>query len=287
MDNKEVTVIEGEQTTEKRTPFDLSLAAIASTNLIELAEQAEKRLAAFEKIWKGSLQRTNPNDWSDQGGKPYLEASGGHKIARWLGVSWRPVSGPDQEDLGHGHYLIRYTGEFTLSGAIITETGSRASNEPFFNKSKGRELPASEVDKGDVMKAAYTNLIQRGITALLGMRNLTWEDLKQYAGINRKDVKGVSYGKTPPLGSQSAEPGKPAAKPAEGPAENGAMATEAQVKAIHAILTAMKVSDELGKMQKVAGILGLKEIPTSLAKLTKSQASTVIGALQKEVGGEQ
>jgi len=272
------------QSEEAHSPFDLSIAAIADTNLVAIAEEADKRLAAFEKIWKGSLTRTNAHDWVDEGGKPYLQASGAQKIARWLGVSWR-VNPPIEEDLGGGHYLIKYTGEFALGGAVISEVGTRSSKDPFFSRAKGRDLPASEIDKGDVMKSAYTNLLGRGITTLLGLRNLTWQDLESHARINQKNVQRVGYGKpsqdegkapSSSLGTQEKKESKQPGSP-EDPA------TLAQAQAIHSILKSRGVEDELAKMQKVAEILGLKEVPTAVSKLTKSQASTVIAALQKEV----
>lgn len=279
MENREDTaVVKTTQEVAQASPFDLSVAAIADTNLITIAEQADKRLAAFEKIWKGSLSRTNANDWVDEGGKPYLQASGAHKIARWLGVSWR-ISPPVQEDLGGGHYLIKYTGEFGLGGAVITETGSRSSKEPFFSKAKGRDLPASEVDKGDVEKSAYTNVMGRGIQSLLGLRNLTWADLEQYAGIKKGQASRVSYG-----GGSSSSPGTQSKGKQEQkqPSNGNDPATLAQAQAIHSILGNKGVKDELSKMQTVAELLELKEVPTSLSKLTKNQASTVIAALQKE-----
>jgi hypothetical protein len=266
------------------------LPAIADNTLIAISEQAEKRIEAMHKIKRMALKLTNPHDWVDENGKPYLQASGAEKVARLFGVSWR-IFEPERESIEGGHFTYTYHGEFSLAGASIEAIGTRSSKDPFFKKYEWKgegekrtrvELPASEIDPGDVKKSAYTNLLGNGITRLLGIRNLTYEDLKQYAGINKEQIPSVEYKK----GGRPIER-KPAEKPESGPAENGAMATEPQVKAIHAILTAMKVSDELGKMQKIAGILGLKEIPTSLAKLTKSQASTVIGALQKEVGGEQ
>jgi len=283
--DKDTAVAKTTQEETQASPFDLTIAAIADTNLVAIAEQAEKRLAAFETIWKGSLSRTNASDWVNEGGKPYLQASGAQKISRWLGVSWR-VSPPVEEDLGGGHYLIKYTGEFALGGAVITETGSRSSKDPFFSKAKGRDLPASEIDKGNVMKAAYTNLLGRGIQSLLGLRNLTWADLEAYAEIKPKDVGSVSYGKASQDKSQGG--GTPSTSQEKKQPSNGTeSATQAQAQAIHSILNNKGVGDELEKMQTVQSILGLKEVPTSIAKLTKSQASTVIAALQKEEqGGE-
>lgn len=271
-------------TTEEQSPFDMAFPAIADTNLIAIAEEAEKRLEALNKIKKVALKLTNSHDWVDEGGKPYLQASGGEKVARLFGVSWR-ISEPNIENLEGGHYSITYTGEFALGGAVITAVGSRSSKDSFFKKYKYAgdervELPVSEIDRGDVKKAAYTNLLANGITRLLGIRNLTYDDLKEYAGITQDQVTRVEFKKH---GKPAPQARKPIEQPAERPEDNGTMATEAQVRAIHAILKErLNITDELGKMQKVAGILGLKEVPTSASKLTKSQASTVIAALQKE-----
>jgi hypothetical protein len=275
---------------ESQDIFESPLAVIADAGIVAIAEQAERRIDAFNKIKKFALKSTNRQDWVNEGGKPYLQDSGANKIARAFGVSWR-LSPPEIQNLDGGHYLITVKGEFAIGGAVIQAVGARASNDPFFTdryQGEGEKrhkvtMPGSEVDRGDVIKSAVSNCTGNGVKKLLGLMNMTWQDLEDYGAIKQADVQGFQFkGKAP---TQAGKP--PAAQPAEGPAENGAMATEPQVKAIHAILTAMKVSDELGKMQKIAGILGLKEIPTSLVKLTKSQASTVIGALQKEVGGEQ
>jgi len=269
------------------------IPAIADTSLVGIAEQLEKRVEAMSKIKRMALRLTNRHDWIDENGKPYLQASGAEKVARLFGISWR-ISEPIIENLEGGHWLVTYTGEFSLGGATIDAVGTRSSKDPFFRqyqyegegeKRRRIELPASEIDRGNVKKSAYTNLLGNGITRLLGIRNLTYEDLKDCAGIRKEDIASVAYKKD----------GKPAGKPAPAPKsepqaappDNGSGATEAQVKAIHAILGKLGIADELAKAQKVQGILELKDAPTSMGKLTKSQASAAIQALQGEVeGGE-
>jgi hypothetical protein len=265
------------------------LPAIADNTLIALAEQAEKRVDAMHKIKRMALKLTNPHDWVDENGKPYLQASGGEKVARLFGISWR-ISEPVKDNIEGGHFTYTYHGEFSLSGASIEAIGTRSSKDGFFKKYEWKgeegnktrvELPVSEIDPGDVKKSAYTNLLANGITRLLGIRNLTYEDLKEFAGITKEQITSVEYRK-----SGKSQPAPAARKPQAEPTEPNAPATEPQVKAIHAILKEkLNIADELGKMQKVAGILGLKEVPTSASKLTKAQASTVIAALQKEVEG--
>jgi len=276
-----------EQAIIETEPKDL-LPAIADNTLIAIAEQAEKRVDAMNKIKRMALKLTNPHDWVDESGRPYLQASGAEKVARLFGISWR-ISEPIKESAEGGHFIYTYQGEFSLAGATIEAVGTRSSKDGFFKKYKYQgegddrekiELPASEIDPGDVKKAAYTNLLANGITRLLGIRNLTYDELAEYAGIQQSQVSSVEY-----KSRGRPSPGKSQSKPVV--TDPGAPASEAQVKAIHAILKErLGIEDELGKMQKVAGILGLKEIPTSLVKLTKTQASQVIAALQKEVGSD-
>ncbi len=275
-------------TTEGETEV---LPAIADNTLIAVAEQAEKRVEAMYKIKRMALKLTNRNDWVDENGKPYLQASGAEKVARLFGISWR-ISEPVRDIIEGGHFTYTYHGEFSLAGASIEAIGTRSSKDGFFKKYEWKgeegnktrvELPVSEIDPGDVKKSAYTNLLANGITRLLGIRNLTYEDLLEYAGIKREQITSVEFKKGGRAQTSQRPPVKQERQETTDPA---APATEAQVKAIHAILKEkLSITDELAKAQKVQGILGLKEAPTSLTKLTKSQASTVIAALQKEAEG--
>jgi hypothetical protein len=177
----------------------VAVPALGDETLVQLAEQAEKRVDAINKIKRAALKATNPGDWTDQGGKPYLWSSGAEKIARVFGVSWK-ISEPKFVQEESGHFSYSYTGTFSLAGATIEVIGSRSSKDGFFKRYVGsgadrKELPPSEIDKGDVMKAAYTNLIGGGICRLLGIRNLSYEDLKEFAGIMPGMIPRVDYKK--------------------------------------------------------------------------------------------
>lgn len=178
---------------------------ISDETLISLAESAEKRIDAMTKIKKVSLKLTNKHDWTDQGGKPYLQVSGAEKIARMFGIGWR-ISEPKEEMQEGGHFSFTYKGVFTLAGKEIDCIGTRSSKDGFFKKydwskkdANGdaikTELPPSEIDRGDVKKAAYTNCIGNGITRILGLRNMTYEDLEEFAGLTKNDIGKVDYKK--------------------------------------------------------------------------------------------
>lgn len=178
---------------------ETGLTPITDDTLISLADQAEKRIEAITKIKRISLKSTNRHDWVDQGGKPYLQVSGAEKIARMFGISWR-ISEPIKETIEGGHFSFTYKGYFSLAGATIEAIGTRSSKDGFFKKygyenGQKQELPASEIDAGDVKKSAYTNCIGNGITRLLGIRNLTYEDLKEFSGITPEQLGKVDYKK--------------------------------------------------------------------------------------------
>ncbi len=179
------------------------LPAIADDTLIYIARAAEARIDAVIKIKQLALKVTNAYDWTDQGGKPYLQASGSEKIANLFGISWR-INEPSFEEEADGHYTYYYRGQFSMSGRSIEVDGSRGTKDPFFKKydwidqgpgkdKKKTERPITSIDRGDVRKAAMTNLLGNGITRLLGIRNLTWDDLEKFAGIRQDQVGKIDY----------------------------------------------------------------------------------------------
>jgi hypothetical protein len=163
---------------------------LAGDNLIAMADQIEKRIAAVKRIKAAALAVTNKHDWLDQDGKPYLWVSGAEKVARLFGISWR-IDPPTLEVDPDGHYAYVYKGEFSLGAASIEVIGSRSSKDPFFSRSKGQDVPLDQIDRQDVRKAAYTNCVGSGVSRLLGIRSMTWEEVEEFASFKRGDAKGV------------------------------------------------------------------------------------------------
>ena len=165
--------------------------SLADDQLLAISDQAERRIEAVLKIKRLALRVTNPHDWVDQNGKPYLQVSGAEKIARLFGISWQ-VEEPSLEWAEDGHFLYTYTGTFSLGATSIEAIGTRSSNDKFFAEAKGAVIPPSQIERGDVKKAAYTNCLGNGITRLLGLRNLTWEEVTA-GGIDRSKSAAVAY----------------------------------------------------------------------------------------------
>lgn len=171
------------------TKEDLAIAIKTAQETIELVKQI-KILA---------IKQTNKHDWVDMQGKPYLQSSGAEKIARLFGISWRICDGypkrEDKQDEKGSYYIYSYKGEFTMAGKTIEVIGTCSQRDKFFGRDKNTETGfknAADVDITNIMKKANTNMINRGITTLLGIRNLTWDEVKN-GGIDVTQTTKVTY----------------------------------------------------------------------------------------------
>lgn len=185
---------------------------LGDDQLLAVAAAAERRIEAVNKIKTLSLRVTNSRDWTDQGGNPYMQVSGAEKVARLFGISWR-LDEPVRENHDDGHFDYTTKGYFSMGTAEIEVVGTRSSRDPFFIGRKDNPIPASEIDRNDVKKGSVTNCIGNGITRLLGIRNLTWEELEQ-VGIKRDSVGKVNYksadpNESPVLPNYGRHKGKP------------------------------------------------------------------------------
>lgn len=178
-----------------------SVPMIADDSIVAIAEQAEKRLTAINKIMSVDLRVTTPLDWCLIGGVPYLQESGSTKVARLFGISTR-IKDIRKETRSDGHYLYTYLGEFSMSGSTIEAVGARGSYDDFFTGSEKKDdkgniikpkKTAEEIDERDVKLSAYTNFMNNGIKRILpGLRNITTETLKD-AGINPDKIRGYGF----------------------------------------------------------------------------------------------
>ena len=84
MENKDLVVVETQnEVTTQNDSFDI----LGNETILMLADQAEKRIEAMNKIMNASLKMTTVNDWVLIGGIPYLQESGATKVARLFGIS--------------------------------------------------------------------------------------------------------------------------------------------------------------------------------------------------------
>lgn len=153
-------------------------------------QKAVARIQAINQVIDGAVKvaiaRTNTADWvrmksRDGNQKFYCQASGIQKMRAVFGIYYRDrqVTKEVHED---GHYSYETTGIVgsmfldKLYGETTLEIiGGRSSKDPFFTGKGGDIVP----DPTDVKKAALANWEVRAVTALLGLGNMTEEDLKK------------------------------------------------------------------------------------------------------------
>lgn len=269
---------------------DNDMPAIADDYLIQIADQAERRIDAVIKIKQVALKVTNARDWTDQQGNPYLQVSGSEKIANLFNISWR-IEEPKCEEEPDGHFTYSIKGGFSLGGRTIEVEGTRSSKDGFFNrydysKPKGADnkhpvLPPSSIDKGDVKKAALTNLYGNGITRLLGIRNLTWDDLASFAGITKEMVQSkVSY-------NQRESNVSPAIKKPQSKSNTTPPAPEGEKKSPKESLIAELSTYVQGDAAKFKAVLkeltafGENKGTDNIEKLSDKWAASTLGKLRK------
>jgi hypothetical protein len=181
-------------------------APIADDDILSIARMAEQRIEAIKKIKQVALSVTNAADWTDQQDRPYLQASGSEKVANLFDISWGfATPEPVYEEDRDGHYTYTFRGWMRMGTRTIELEGSRSSRDPFFvqyrYEGEGKDKKRFEIavedrnNKRDVRMAALTNFLGNGITRILGIRNLSWDDLQAFAGIKKDDVRGIQYKK--------------------------------------------------------------------------------------------
>jgi hypothetical protein len=176
-------------------------------------EQAERQIAALVRKKALMLQITTKRDWIKMGDNAYLTVAGCQKVAGLFGLSWQ-LEVPVKHWQADGHFTWEYQGTFTLtnSGRTITETGSRSSKDDLYSKAHGKTIKPELIDEPAVKKAAYTNCLGRGISAMLGLRGFSWAEV-QDAGIKTAGLEVGFKSRAP----QTPQKQSPAPQKAEAP----------------------------------------------------------------------
>jgi hypothetical protein len=163
----------------------------------DLISIAQKRFDIVKQLRIVALKITNHRDWVNQNDSPYLTHSGAEKVARLFGVKLSNIKTEKiwAEDSKGKYYIYKTTGEASLPGKYdsIEALGTCSQRDKFFAFKDGEWRDTAEIDETNIMKASYSNFVVNAITHLLGLRNLTWEELKEVE-IDISKVKKVTYG---------------------------------------------------------------------------------------------
>ena len=158
-------------------------------------KRAENIIKAMDSVIKLALLRTNYQDWVRMGKGLYLQESGAMKVRPVFGIYFRDLT-IAKENHEDGSYA--YTSQVTCGSTVldkwygteatIEQIGTRSSRDTFFTGKDGRK----EADEQDVKKAAIANCRGRAIVALLGLQNMSDDDLRK-VGVDVSKIAGVEY----------------------------------------------------------------------------------------------
>ena len=159
-------------------------------------EIIQKRNQLFDQVLSVAIKSTGANDWSDQGGKPYLEASGAEKCARRFGISIcdLKIEREQLEDESGKYYFYTCIGKARLGNEVIEAVGTCSSRNKFFGTVGGKLKAVQDVDIANIKKTAVTNFRGNAIRQILGLNKITWETLKEH-GISRDGTSKVNFDK--------------------------------------------------------------------------------------------
>jgi len=156
-------------------------------------EQQTKRIEAYVsaqvRIRSACIRVTNVNDWTDMGGKPYLQWVGAAKVAGIFGISYDTPKFSEKYQSDESGSYVEFNVETMVryGGRSVPEIGSASTRDGLYGvgwrtgndgKKEKYFLPLSEVDVNDVKKKSLTNLLNRGIRSLLGL-SFTWEEIEK------------------------------------------------------------------------------------------------------------
>jgi hypothetical protein len=208
LDAEEVDVVRRMTT----APHPANIVPVGEARIVPSMSPAEIRKAVddflayaveLDRLKIAMLKLTSHHDWvahaaeDDPHGVPYLQSSGCRKIKKAFGIEMRIFPSKDGDLCRRIDYRDEgaHTFEYIMEGVVRSRSidsqwtfivGSRWSGDGIF--SRGGQI---RVDPGDVRKSAQTNFDNRAIKQVLGLENIEWDDLEQYAGIKRSHVKVV------------------------------------------------------------------------------------------------
>lgn len=235
---------------------------VAELAKFEAAAQLQKVLLP------ASIKATRPEDWIDQGGEAYLQATGVERLAPiWGLVFGKYTVEKEVHEDGEYSYVVRGPIMSRRTGVIYGEiVGGRSSSDPFFDEYDERRpegwrdlTPAQQQawkvahrippDPLDVRKAAVTNWTTRGASMLMGMRGLTVDFVKSVGEF--KEVARVSFGS----GGKGGETAPADIKAARTKLGNDILkATGGDVEAARALLTEISKGKDFDGFTSVEGM---------------------------------
>jgi len=180
-----------------------------------ILERVQRWTRAIEQLSEHALKSTKPRHWTNYrdknsaDGQPWLTGPGAEVLISKLGLrvefadpAFEVEQGVDDE----GPWFV-YTCFVVVSlgrWASVTSSGHCASRDRFL--SQGGRLTAATVDRGIIKQSAYTNALVNGVGRILGLRRLSWEDVRRLTGFGPDAVDSADHSSGARGGQRKAAP---------------------------------------------------------------------------------
>src|SRR3990167_7610033 len=163
-----------------------------------MAKNADRMIAAKQKVWSVLLKVAKPGDWTVFEGQGKKKAELGHggamRYAAFLGISftnWSAAKEVGTDDKGNW-YRWDYECDCIFAGRTIRVYGRAGSRDKFFGKAKGEFKELHDVNEGDIKIAARRSAMKEGVKTMLGLHHIPPEELEA-AGVKMETAGGYSF----------------------------------------------------------------------------------------------
>ena len=174
-------------TTERPLPASLQ-------TMIDVAKDRHKVIGQLKEH---AVKLTRPHMWTIQGNDPWLNSQGTDHMERLFGMRSKIVDKEklwEEDEAGERYFVWVFTVEVSLPNSPdkCDGVGSATSRDKFLGDGIGKRT-LTDVEP-NIIKKAWTDAKRTAVHRLLGLRGLSWEDLKK-AGIDKGEVTQVDYKK--------------------------------------------------------------------------------------------
>lgn len=275
---------------------DGDMIPVANVSELEVApdqsaEAAIESSGRQAELMRGlAISRTLPSDWvihKGRDGKPdmaYLQDAGANRVAQAWGISFAPATVTAEQVDDHVVYHAEGTATDMRSQRQEFEVGQRSTADGFFSGRWERALRdgdsiAKISIRGDVRKAALTNLHGRLVRKLCGLGGIPAEVVKRY-GVDPGTSVTYKQGDEAPKKKAARKPTKKATDAADQRAldDPDAKLTGAQWLQIKGLVCTSKLVEPPEPMDPIPWEEFVQE---QTAHLTEARATKIIAGLMK------
>jgi hypothetical protein len=169
--------------------------------MLDIIERKAKLASRFASaIMSILVTQTLPSDWTEfDKGKMGLSSAGAERVGRNFPIKIYNVSSrrEDSVDAKGKYYRYIFEGYAIMGDREIFVTGAFSTREDLLGKKGGEWRPLDEINENDIRTAAYHIFMGNAIKSMLGLRDMTKEQIdKIYAanGVDSTRTNKVTHG---------------------------------------------------------------------------------------------